>query len=314
MTATGWFATNRAAIEGRLAFLRDLPDGVLYDQPGDRHHVRVCKAGTGLELHFYDGEVTDEEAEVVSDLDFARPLHLWAGFTQAMMLGLLWKPQPRRVYVLGFGAGRVPMVLHHHFPPVRIDATDIDPHVPDVAARFFGIQPDERLNVTVADGRKYLEQLDAGALYDMIMIDAFSGVGYSPFPLATREFYQLGTSHLAEGGVVVINLMASDPLIQHKLRTLIECFRDVQAVTVPEDGTIALFASHAAPRALESRVAQARAIQAARQFESPFVEHARRMQPLESIPEVAQILPRAKVLRDDQPPPPPNPVARDRAT
>jgi spermidine synthase len=306
MTDAGWFATNRAAIEARLAFLRDLPDGVLYDQPGDVHNVRVCKAGTCLELHFYGGEVTDEEAEVVSDLDFARPLHLWAGFTQAMMLGLLWKPQPWRVYVLGFGAGRVPMVLHHHFPQVRIDATDIDPHVPEVAARFFGIQPDERLNVAVADGRKYLERLDSSASYDIILIDAFSGLGYSPFPLATKEFYQLCTSHLAEGGVVVINLMASDPLIQHKLRTLIECFRDVQVVTVPEDGTIALFASHVAPRTLANRVAQAEAIQAARQFESPFVEHARRLQPLTRLPEVAQVLPRTSILSDGERPPPPN--------
>jgi spermidine synthase len=298
-----WYSSNRAAIESRVAFLRDLREGVVYDGPGAGHRIRVLKQGDRLELHFYGGEVTNQASEVISDLEYDRPLHLWAGFTQAMMLGLLWKPRPERVHVLGFGAGRVPMVLHHHFPQVYVESTELDPEVVTVAREYFGIQTDERMRVIVDEGRRYLEHLESDSVFDIIMIDAFSGLGYSPFPLATQEFYEICSSHLSDGGVVVINLMVRDFLIQHKLRTLLECFRDVQGVVVPQDGTIALFASDQPSRSMATVAREAEALQRVHQFESPFVEHAQRMRPVGRIPEIADVLPHARVLRDNVSPP-----------
>jgi spermidine synthase len=305
MSTEEWLTANRRAIEDRVAFLHALPDGVVHRRHGKLHDLLVWKTGTRIELHFDYREVTNTTKEVISDLDFARPLHLWAGFTQAMMLGLLWKPEPCRIYVLGFGGGRLPMVLHHHFPGVQVESTEVDPDVAEIASTYFGIRTDERLKVILQDGRQYLEQCGADKRFDIIMVDAFSGLGYSPFPLATEEFHQLCSRNLTDGGVLVVNLLLGDYLLHDKMRTLVDCFRDVKCVFVAKDETVGLFASHAEPRAPETIVAHAEAIQAERRFDSPFVDHARRLVGVASVPRLAEMLHRGKVLRDGQPVPPP---------
>jgi spermidine synthase len=294
MASTDWFESNLAAIRDRVAFLSELRDGVIHECPGTMHDLLIFKKGTVLELHFHPGW----SQEVLSDFDFARPLYLVAGFTQAMMLGLLWRPQPERVYVLGFGAGRVPMVLHHHFPQIRVESTDIDKDVVDVARQYFGILTDPRLLVAVQDGRDYLAQRAADVRYDLIMSDAFTGVGYSPPPVGTQEFYELCHQHLVDEGAVVVNLLKGDFLFRQKLKALVESFANVYFVPVPEDGTIVLFATQAARIATDELVARAKSLETLHGFTFPFLQRAMQLQHVAESAEVNEALENADALTD----------------
>jgi spermidine synthase len=293
-SGSDWQAGNLAAIEQRLAFLRDVPDGIIHERPGSMHSLLIRKVENRLELVFLGGR----SSEIISDLVIDRPLSLFAGFTQAMMLGLLWKEPPARVYVLGFGAGRVPMVLYHYFPEVRIESTDIDPDVVAVAREYFGIVTDERQKVIVQDGREYLAELSAGMRYDIIMVDAFRGVGSSPVQLGTREFYAICKDHLLDDGVVVVNLMGTDELFHEKIRTIAGSFAAVYGVAVPEDGTLVLLASDCTAWTRDQLLDRARSIQARHAFSFPFLQHAERLQNIEQLKERWPWIRRAAELTD----------------
>ena len=172
------------------------------------HQLRVARRGDQLQLFF----LGDDSHEVLSRMDVHDPLNLISPYTQAMMLSLLWRSEPNRVYVLGFGAGRVPMIFHHYIPEVQVECTELDKDVVEVSQSHFWIAFDHRLTVAVEDGRKFLERKSSPAGYDAIFVDAFRGTGNSPFPLATKEFCQLCKRHLAVGGVYAVNLLYGDTL------------------------------------------------------------------------------------------------------
>ncbi len=53
---------------------------------------------------------------------------------------------------------------------MRIDSVEIDPVVVDVAEPVLGLPEDERLSVTVADARRYIQA--SPDTYDIIIVDA----------------------------------------------------------------------------------------------------------------------------------------------
>lgn len=219
-----WLNSNEQALVRRLQWLRQQPNGDIYHRASAFHDIVVHKAGSQIQLMFRDPTAS----YVMSRLDLNDPLRQVAAYTQALMLGLVWIPQPQRAYVLGLGGGRLPLILHHYFPEIEIESTELDPVVVEVAERFFGLKPDERLRVIVQDGREYLETLKPQqGNYDLIMLDAFRGTGYGPYRLATVEFYQLCRRQLSPQGVVLVSLLDIDPLYQAKIFTFSRAFEQV---------------------------------------------------------------------------------------
>jgi hypothetical protein len=83
------------------------------------------------------------------------------------------------------------------------------------------------MKVFVEDGRQYLENRPSAAKYDVIFVDCFTDAGLHPYLLSTTEFYHLCKSHLSEDGVVVSNLVASDPMFGQKVNTFARSFEHV---------------------------------------------------------------------------------------
>lgn len=119
------------------------------------------------------------------------------------------------------------MVLHHYFPRMVIESTEIDAEVVRLARRWFGIRPDDRMPVYTEEGRRFLARQPKTVVYDSILVDCFTGSGQHPYSLSTREFYELTRSHLAPGGVVATNLDASDPMFEQKVATIQASFSHV---------------------------------------------------------------------------------------
>jgi peptide deformylase len=226
-----WYVNNIKAIRARLKPLAEVGDGLLFKQRKTHYEILVIKDGSQVQLYFADHHGDGKHGDlsgIMSRIDIDSPLNLLGVYTQVMTLSLLWKPNARSVYLLGFGGGRIPMILHHCYPDMLIDSTETDSTVVSLAKRYFGIEFDERMKVYVEDGRRYLERQAFEVKYDIILVDCYIGSGHHPFSLSTREFYELCKVHLSPGGVLVSNLVRSDPLFAEKRETFVSSFSFVR--------------------------------------------------------------------------------------
>ncbi len=294
-----WLKQNLEAIHERLQPVRQLKDGTIYVEPSGIHFNVLIKEGSAL--RFMLVEQTDPNTGVIqSEIDLDQPLLLMEPYTQAMLLSLLWRPQPSRVYMAGLGGGRLPLLLHHYVPSAHIDCTDIDPAIVTIAIGFFGIMPDERLQLAIEDGRMWLEGHET--LYDLILLDVFLDKGYSPYRMTTMEFFELCRQRLAPGGVVSINVLSGDPFIAAKVKTLGSVFAHLYYFTDPETEygeNIILFASDEPldSETLRSRAAKLDAIHA---FPFPFREYGARI--TVGVGDLVTGIESAQLLTDDDPP------------
>jgi spermidine synthase len=290
-----WQYHNRAAIAQRLARLRYLPDGVIYDGDSGLQRIRILKTGSHLMLYFVDALSGTLEGPM-SRIDLDRPLHLLAGYAQAALLTLIWRPTPQRICVLGFGGGRISMLLHHHLPAAIIDNVDIDPAFRTIAPAYFGIEFDDRQRLFIDDARHFLEAA-ANHTYDIVIMDAFRDDGDQLDHLATTQFYRHCAQRLAKGGVLCANMLRSDPHVAAKIKTLSAQFFAVHLVELKH----ALVVFGSAYRALRGAeiLERAAGLQRRHEFDLPFVERAAELcVPRDIDHEIQQQLSHASVLTD----------------
>lgn len=242
---TPWQQGNLSRIQQQLDWLRQQPDGVILKRDKSDtcpDNLVIIKQQGQIVLYFAELSPGKKPkfSGIMSRIELDDPLNLAGIYAQAMLLTLAIVPDPQRVYMLGFAGGRVPMVLHHYYPHLQIDGSELNPELPIIAQRFFALPDDPRLNVHVGDGRAHLQQAPNGH-YDIILIDCFTGAGEHPLPLATREFYQICQRALTANGVVATNLVETDPQFKSKARTFWHSFQHCYDFT--DDGAHVLFGS-----------------------------------------------------------------------
>ena len=232
-----WQEHNLADITQRLAPLCRFPQGILFEQSSPNNHI-VVRHGREQILLCY--RHTDRHIEEVqSRIDPTHPLRLLSPYTQAMMLALLWCPQPQRILLIGLGGGRLQLVLHHLLEDARLETVELDPLVLEVAGHFFGFLPDERQRVSLSDGRAFLREEAADAPYDVIFLDAYQAEGV-PSHLLTLEFYAECRARLCPNGLVVANLHSSTPMYDASRATFAAAFKYTTACSVLSGNVVVL--------------------------------------------------------------------------
>jgi spermidine synthase len=274
-----WQQTNLAAIVARLGWLKQQPDGVLHDERTPLHHIRIIKHVGQVHFYFRDPS-TGTLAGPMSRIDLERPLYLLAEYTQTATLALLWRPEPRRICMIGLAGGRLSMIWHHHLPHVVIDNVDVDPAVAEIAAHYFGIAFDQRQTIAVQDGRAFLRA--ARDAYDIIVMDAFRDESDNLDHLATTGFYTACKARLARGGVLCANLLRSDRLFLAKTKTLLASFRHVYAAEHKRG--VVLFGSDYQKLTADEIDRRASALQREHNFEFPFLARAAALKPARELP------------------------------
>lgn len=134
----------------------------------------------------------------------ARPNHLVLAYTQEMLSFLLFRDVPRRVLMIGLGAGSLVRYFRHRMPDAHCTVIEINPSVIAIAHQFFRLPvDDDRLQVEVGDG--YAHVMESTACYDAIFVD-----GYDHHARAGRlqslDFYRACRARLAPQGVMVANV------------------------------------------------------------------------------------------------------------
>ncbi len=164
------------------------------------HEVQVVQLGR------LRGLVLDHERDLHTAIDpgGGRSGGYWDDFAVGPLLA-----GGHRVLVLGMGAGASIRAVRWADPDAIIDAVELDPLVVRVAAEQFGVTDGPGLAIHVADARRFVAR-DHGR-YDVIQADLFRGGPEIPAHLVTVEFYALIRSHLARGGVFMLNVFDLAP-------------------------------------------------------------------------------------------------------
>lgn len=218
------YRENLEKIINKLFFLRDLKDGFIHKEVSSFGDIFLYKEGNQVHMYFFeDGKFSG----IMSRVDITHPLILLGVYSRAVMLSLLFVQNPKNMYLIGFGGGRIPMIFNHFFPEIKIESTEIDSKVISLAEKYFGITYDERMKVYDEDGRDFLQKQSFEKKYEIIIIDSFVGNGKHPYSLSTKEFYDLCKNHLEDDGIVVQYLIDNDIYILKKRLTFIASFSKV---------------------------------------------------------------------------------------
>src|SRR5260221_11255514 len=140
---------------------------VIYEKASSFNTIIVTEAPKGLRTLLF--ERGGGRQSVVKPGD---PDHLELAYARVALAGLALCEEPRRILVVGLGAGSLPMFLRKHYPAAAIDVAEIDPGVVDVAKQFFGLREDELMGAHVGDGRQFIERPTQGD-YDIIFLEPF---------------------------------------------------------------------------------------------------------------------------------------------
>jgi spermidine synthase len=127
-------------------------------------------------------------------------------YSRYTSLGMVFRPDAKKVLIIGLGGGSIPKKLQKEFPSLEIDVVEIDPEVIQIAKNNFNVRESKSLRLYAQDGRLFLTR--AATQYDIILLDAYYSDAM-PFHLATKEFFELAQRKLTPNGIIVANLISA---------------------------------------------------------------------------------------------------------
>ena len=177
-----------------------------------------------------------------------KPDALELDYTREMMAGLLLRdpPWPRRVLLIGLGAGSLAKFVHRHLPGAFTTVVEIAPEVHAVASRFVKLpDEDERLEVVIGDGAEFI--VNDPRQWDLIAVDGFDRHARAG-ALASQPFYASCRTRLTERGLLVANLFGQLRGFKAQLQRLGKAFDD-RLLALPEvgSGNVVAFAATGEP-------------------------------------------------------------------
>ena len=151
-----------------------------------------------------------------SAMDLNDPYRHVYEYTAMMMLVSGYVDAPKKILVVGLGGGTVTRTLRMIYPDAEITNVEFDPEIVAMARQYFGYAEDGKMKLVVEDARRWLRSTTEQ--FDMILLDAYHG-GYIPFHLTTREFLEIVSERLAQGGVVCSNTWIDQDLADRESAT-----------------------------------------------------------------------------------------------
>jgi spermidine synthase len=164
---------------------------VVYSKDSLYQRIFVYQNGSVTTLRF--GRQPPIQAQSQVNLNNLREHML--EYTMLTFSGLLYKPEPKKILVLGLGGGVIPREMRYYYPEIEIDVVEIDPEI--------------------------LPK------YDLIILDAFNN-DYIPFHLMTKEFLEEVKGVLSDDGVVIANVFYRNRLFDAEFKTFLSVFERCQ--------------------------------------------------------------------------------------
>lgn len=230
------------------AFLNHNHDGFLAkqgfidtDTPYNRVMVYNSKElATGrLTREMVTGPQGRQSAMYLDDIN-----ELAVAYTRFYRLAEYFKPEMKRMLVLGGGGFSFPKYALAHYPELQIDVVELDPGIISLSRSHFGLSDNPRLRIIEEDARMFLQKTTER--YDVILCDVFTSHYSIPFHLVTVEAIQRMRNALTPAGVVLVNVLASQKgqssdFYSAFYQTLKTTFPDIRAYAVFNPADIRLW-------------------------------------------------------------------------
>jgi spermidine synthase len=162
------------------------------------HRIRIEEDDEARYMYF--------DRTLQSAMNLKDPTALRLIYSRYTSLGFAFRPDAKKMLIIGVGGGSIPKKVQKEFPNMEIDAVEIDPEVIKIAKDHFNIKEGKNLRLHALDGRLFLTRTQNQ--YDIILLDAYF-TDAIPFHLTTREFFELAQKKLTPNGIIVANLISA---------------------------------------------------------------------------------------------------------
>ncbi len=210
-------------------------DQIFYEGDSIYHHITIRQDGGERCMIF--GRQRDLRQTCI---DLAKPDTSIFEYSAMMFAGFLFRPDAKKVCLIGLGGGYIPTVFRMHLPQVQLQTVEVDPHVEKLAKQYFSFAVPPGQTLAIDDGRQFLKK--SRERYDQIWLDAFNS-DYIPAHMTTEEFLQLAKSRLNEGGIVIQNLFRGNNLYDAQIATFQSVFARVFVFEGQKSGSCIIVAS-----------------------------------------------------------------------
>lgn len=235
----------------------------------DGNSVDVSESEGVRSLHL--GSVT-----VQSSMRVTAPYDLELTYTRGVMMFLLFRPQARKVLLIGLGGGSIPKFIHHYLPELSMRVVEINPQIISVARSHFYLPEDDvRLQVLEGDGVAYLRDHPGSA--EVLIMDAYDSKGLPP-DLCSQDFFDNCAEALSDDGLLVINLWGSDRNFDVYLQRIEQSFgHRVLVLPTGRPGNIIVFGFRRPPADMRWASLRERAKQLQSAYKIEFLEFVERL-------------------------------------
>lgn len=177
---------------------------------------------------------------VQSSMSKSKPDDLVARYTQKMMGGLFFCPEPGNFFTLGLGGGSLQKFLYNNFPDCTIKTVESSPDVVALSPYFLVPENQEAFQIHVGDGAALIHNENHASI-DIMMIDAFDGDGIAT-SLSGHEFVSCAFDKLSLTGVMIVNLGGEKSRIRKFVRHAESVFAGrITAVELSDSENYVLF-------------------------------------------------------------------------
>jgi spermidine synthase len=214
--------------------------GEIYEKESAYNYIQVLEQEGYRYLRLNEGQGIHSMWNQ-TDLNYGGP---W----QEFLVGPFFNQPPyapgnvKNMAIIGLAAGTVARQATAVFGDIPIDGYEIDPAIIEVGKEYFGMDM-PNLTAIAEDGRVGLERSDKE--YSIIAVDAYRPP-YIPPHLTTQEFFLAAREHLADDGVLVVNVGRSPvdrTLINQIASTIQTVFPSVYVVDVPGSFNTMIYAT-----------------------------------------------------------------------
>jgi spermidine synthase len=163
--------------------------------------------GTNLRIRILQTDPLGAQSLMYVD----RPDDLYSDYTKFYDLAFHYKPDAKKILMLGGGGYCVPKHIGATRPDVDVDVVELDPGITDVARKYFSLKDRPGQRIFHEDARMFINrESEAGAQkYDAVFEDVF-GSSYSiPFHMTTTECMKKIRAMMSDDGVFVVNIISS---------------------------------------------------------------------------------------------------------
>ncbi len=184
----------------------------------------------------------------------SNPSHLQYDYTRAMIIPLLFNPEPRTALILGLGGGSLASCLHRYLPETTQTVVELRQQVIDVAQQYFQLPSSDRLTLINDDAANYLRSNEPDN-FDLIFSDIYSAEGVDELQLQELYLDQC-CNCLSSTGWLVLNFWKEHRGSHEVLTLLKERFKEVKMCTTESENWVVLASMNTEqlpPKALRGR-------------------------------------------------------------